>query len=105
MRDTPLRIEGPAADPDINVLFRKAVYLNTVASFWYRALNTAARTRDESKTHLVQCPPPHCFGQALRTSVSSDLTAFQAPPGSEGIREAFPPRPTAPWAETRGGAG
>ena len=42
------------ADPNINVLFRKVVYLYTVESFWYRALNTAMLTRDESKTHLVQ---------------------------------------------------
>ena len=54
--------EGPGVDPDINVLFRQAVYLYTVESFWYRALNTAMLTRDESKTHLVQCP--HCSQEA-----------------------------------------
>ena len=55
--------EGPGADPDIK-LFQKAVYLYTVESFWYRALNAAMLARDESKTHLVQCP--HCSQASSR---------------------------------------
>ena len=48
------------------MLFRQAVYLYTVESFWYRALNSAMLTRDESKTHLTQCPPLLAGGPARR---------------------------------------